>query len=52
MYETEAEFGFTPGKAVARVRVSDLRAMWKVGEDVKARHPRRQATEAVGIEGE
>ncbi len=52
MYEMEAQFGFTPGKPVPRVKASDLRAMWKLTEDVKARHPGRQATEAVGIGGE
>ena len=51
MHEMEAQFGFTPGKPVPRVKASDLRAMWKLLEDVKARHPGRQATEAVGIGG-
>ena len=43
---------FTPGKPIARVKASDLKAMWKLGEDVKARHPGRKPTEAVGIGGE
>ena len=51
MHETEAQFGFTPGKPVARVKASELKAMWKLLEDVKARHPGIQATEAVGIGG-
>jgi len=52
MSEMEARFGITPGKAVARVRAYDLRAMRKLAEDAKARQPGRQATEAVGIGGE
>ena len=51
MHEMEAQFGFTPGKPVPRVKASDLKAMWKLLEDVKARHPGRQATEAVGTGG-
>ena len=37
MYETEAQFGFTPGKPVARVKASDLKAMWKLGRESEAR---------------
>jgi hypothetical protein len=33
IYEMEAQFGFTPGKAVARVKASDLKALWKPGRD-------------------
>ena len=51
MHEMEAQFGFTPGKPVPRVKASDLKAMGKLLEDVKARHPGRQATEAVGTGG-
>jgi hypothetical protein len=36
MYEMEAQFEFTPGEPVARVKASDLKAMWKLLEDVKA----------------
>jgi len=52
MHEMEAQFGFTPGKPVPRVKASELKALWKLFEDVKARHPGRKATEAVGIGGE
>jgi hypothetical protein len=47
MYEMEAQCGFTPGKPVARVKASDLKAMWKLGQDVNARRSGTQG--AVGI---
>jgi hypothetical protein len=37
MYETEAEFGFVPGKPVARVKASDIKAVWKLGRESEAR---------------
>ena len=49
MHEREAQFGMIPGKAVPRVKASEVKAMWKLLEDVKAGHPGIQATEAVGI---
>jgi hypothetical protein len=43
MHEMEAQFGMIPGKAVARVKASDIKAMWKMcrdaEDDVMARNP-------------
>jgi hypothetical protein len=43
MHEIEAQFGFTTGKPVARVKASDLKALWKMCRDTeahaKARNP-------------
>ena len=36
MYEQEAQFGFTPGKPVARVKASDMKALWKLGRGSEA----------------
>jgi hypothetical protein len=33
MCEMKDRFGFTPGKAVVRVKASDLKALWKLGRD-------------------
>ena len=41
MHEREAQFGMIPGKAVPRVKASEVKAMWKLLEDVKAGHPGR-----------
>jgi len=37
MYEMEAQFGITPGKPVARVKASDIKAVWKLGRESEAR---------------
>jgi hypothetical protein len=37
MHEIEAQFGFTPGKPVARVKASDMKALWKLGREAEAR---------------
>jgi hypothetical protein len=36
MDEIEAQFGITPGKAVPRVKASDLKAVWKMGRNAEA----------------
>jgi hypothetical protein len=35
MHEMEAQFGFTPGKPVARVKASDIKAVWKLGREAE-----------------
>ena len=46
MYEMEAQFGMFPGKPVPRVKASDIKAVWKLGQEAKARS---SGTGAVGI---
>ncbi len=36
MYEMEAQFGMFPGKAVPRVKASDIKAVWKFVEEAEA----------------
>jgi len=36
MHEMEAQFGMIPGKAVARVKASDIKAMWKTCRGAEA----------------
>ncbi len=37
MHEMEAQFGFTPGKPVARVKASDMKTLWKLSRELEAR---------------